>query len=182
MRSIALDKYIYYYEDIFFNIDSFLHTIKSNDFNWEEWSSSNSSNRYGDIIGGANPLPAPVYNELKSVVMQCLYDYCLRTNQEIGFVPEFYTIQKYDVGAYMGPHVDSTDMTEQKSPTISIVVYLNDDYQGGEIEFPNQGITLKPKAGSMVIFPSYDPYLHDPKPVISGDKYMSPVFCFKEPF
>jgi hypothetical protein len=32
---------------------------------------------------------------------------------------------------------------------------LNDDYEGGELEFPDQNKSLKPEAGDMVVFPGY---------------------------
>jgi len=32
---------------------------------------------------------------------------------------------------------------------------LNDDYEGGELVFPEQSRSIKPKAGDMVVFPGY---------------------------
>lgn len=182
MDKVVLEKEIYYYKNVFNNSSLFMKNIHESNLNWRDWYSSDGSIIYGKVAGGINVLPEEILTTLKSAVFNSLYDYCLNNNKDLGFVPEFYTIQKYNVGAYMGPHVDSTDKTISKFPTISMVVYLNDDYEGGEIEFPKQDISLKPEAGSIIIFPSYDPYTHDPKPVISGDKYMSPVFCFKEAF
>lgn len=37
---------------------------------------------------------------------------------------------------------------------LTITMYLNEDYEGGEIEFPNQKFKYKAKSGSAVIFPS----------------------------
>lgn len=34
-------------------------------------------------------------------------------------------------------------------------IFLNDDYEGGELTFPELKIELKPKAGSLVLFPGY---------------------------
>lgn len=34
-----------------------------------------------------------------------------------------------------------------------IIAYINDNYEGGEILFPNYGIMLKPKAGSVLVVP-----------------------------
>ena len=176
-----LEDNIYYYKNIYDNPILFLEHVKNNVV-WRDWVSSDGFSIYGKVSGGHIPLSSEILQVLKNSVNKCLYDYCLKTGSDFGWVPEFYTIQKYNVDAYMGPHVDSTDRTIKNMPTISIVIYLNDDYDGGEICFPNQKISIKPEAGSMIIFPSYEPYIHDPKPVTSGDKYMSPVFCFKEPF
>ena len=38
------------------------------------------------------------------------------------------------------------------------LIYINDDYEGGELFFPTQNLTYKPELGSLVIFPSN--YLH----------------------
>lgn len=58
----------------------------------------------------------------------------------------------------------------------SMVVYLNDDYAGGEIEFVLFGEKTKPPKCSVVVFPSNHPYLHTVHPVISGVRYALNVF------
>jgi predicted 2-oxoglutarate/Fe(II)-dependent dioxygenase YbiX len=50
-------------------------------------------------------------------------------------------------------------------------VYLNDDYEGGEVEFVNFGIKIKPQPGMLLLFPSTYPYAHIAHPVTSGVKY-----------
>jgi hypothetical protein len=69
---------------------------------------------------------------------------------------------------------------------ITCTMYLNDDYDGGEIDFiiKNDRITYKPKAGDVLVFPSGHPdvlsdegmYLHGVKRVKKKDKYL--VRCF----
>jgi hypothetical protein len=39
---------------------------------------------------------------------------------------------------------------------------------------------IKPEAGSIIVFPSADPYLHESKEITSGIKYMSPGFWTKQ--
>lgn len=55
--------------------------------------------------------------------------------------------------------------------TVSVVAYLNDDYQGGEIYFPRFDLTIKPKIGDIVVFPSTYIYEHASNDMISGKKY-----------
>jgi predicted 2-oxoglutarate/Fe(II)-dependent dioxygenase YbiX len=57
-----------------------------------------------------------------------------------------------------------------------VLIYLNDDYEGGEIEFVNFDIKIKPKAGTLIMFPSNYPYSHIAHPVISGTKYAVSTF------
>lgn len=55
--------------------------------------------------------------------------------------------------------------------TTSAVVYVNDDYEGGEIFFPRFNLKLKPQAGDIVVFPSTYVYEHSSEDIISGTKY-----------
>ena len=93
-------------------------------------------------------------------------------NLEINQIP----IKKWNQGQSMGPHLDGQD--GNKDLAFSLVTYINDDYEGGEIHFPNQNITLKPAAGSLIMFPSQEPYIHEVKPIISGTRYMSPAHVY----
>jgi hypothetical protein len=80
--------------------------------------------------------------------------------------PSPLSISKYASNKSMGPHVDSYD-TPGVFPMMSGVIYLNES-DGGELNFPQQNITIKPKAGSIVIFPSVAPFFHESLPVQSG--------------
>ena len=54
--------------------------------------------------------------------------------------------------------------------------YLNDDYEGGELYFPDQGIQFKPKAGSAYFFPGDMNYIHGVTEITSGIRYVCPFF------
>jgi hypothetical protein len=77
-------------------------------------------------------------------------------------------ILKYGQGQKFTNHID--DCTEFHR-RISTVYYLNDNYTGGEINFPRFGITFKPKANQMIVFPSTFVYNHSVSPVIEGERY-----------
>ena len=51
-------------------------------------------------------------------------------------------------------------------------IYLNDVEEGGETEFLNQSIRVKPKTGRIVIWPASFPYVHRGNPPLSGKKYI----------
>lgn len=53
-------------------------------------------------------------------------------------------------GQGMGPHRDDIEL-EDKVNMYGVVVYLNDDYYGGEIYYPEYGVAHKPRARSMVV-------------------------------
>lgn len=54
--------------------------------------------------------------------------------------------------------------------------YLNDDYEGGELYFPNQNIQFKPKAGAAYFFPGDMNYIHGVTKIESGIRYTVPFF------
>lgn len=79
-----------------------------------------------------------------------------------------YGILKYGMGQKFTNHIDDHKDYHRR---ISTVYYLNDNYTGGEIKFPRFGITFKPKANQMIIFPSTYVYNHSVSPVIEGERY-----------
>tara|TARA_Y100001973_G_scaffold71144_1_gene103730 strand:- start:131 stop:772 length:642 start_codon:yes stop_codon:yes gene_type:complete len=54
---------------------------------------------------------------------------------------------------------------------VSFLFYLNDQYGGGELEFTDLGLTIKPKKGMMIAFPSYKEFAHRVHPVTWGHRY-----------
>jgi prolyl 4-hydroxylase len=50
--------------------------------------------------------------------------------------------------------------------------YLNDVQEGGETRFPQLGISVRPQAGRLLIFPPYWMYQHEGVPPKSGDKFI----------
>lgn len=59
---------------------------------------------------------------------------------------------------------------------IAGLFYINDDYEGGELYFPNQEIQFKPKKGAAYFFPGDMNYIHGVTPIISGIRYTVPFF------
>lgn len=59
---------------------------------------------------------------------------------------------------------------------IAGLFYINDDYEGGELYFPNQGIQFKPKAGAAYFFPGDMNYIHGVTEIKSGIRYVCPFF------
>jgi len=79
-------------------------------------------------------------------------------------------LYKYFENASMGPHVDFND--ENNYLAYTIVVYLNDDYEGGELYFNDFDIKVKPQAGSIMMYPSFAPYRHESLKIKSGRKML----------
>lgn len=81
---------------------------------------------------------------------------------------EEFNILKYGVGQKFTNHIDDHPNYHRR---ISLVYYINDDYLGGEINFPRFGVRHKPKANELLIFPSGYTYNHSIDPVTSGTRY-----------
>ena len=64
-------------------------------------------------------------------------------------------------------HADVTDIESAKR-FLSIICYLNDDFDGGETSFPHFNLQVKPKKGSILLFPCTWSYLHKGNPATNG--------------
>ncbi len=89
------------------------------------------------------------------------------------------SILRYSPSQRYKRHIDNILLSsrvqevEQGIPTrdVSIVGYLNDDFEGGETFFDRQSIKIKPKKGSAIVFPAYYTHPHQSIMVRSGRKY-----------
>lgn len=77
-------------------------------------------------------------------------------------------LMQYIKGDYFKVHKDDLPDVVR---TVSVVVYLNDTYEGGEIEFPDFGVSFKPAVWDVLVFPSSFAYRHGVHPVSEGVRY-----------
>lgn len=84
------------------------------------------------------------------------------------WITKNYTIKKYDTGKAISTHCDN-ERPDEIPYDWTVLIYLNDDYVGGELEFNDLGYTIRPKAGSILFFPSTE--IHTAWPVQQGYKY-----------
>jgi len=90
-------------------------------------------------------------------------------------------ILSYEVGGHYLPHVDGGSLwispkkesiwRKSVNRDLSIVLFLNDDFEGGEFVFPELKIRIKPEPGMMICFPSTHHYIHGVEPVTKGNRY-----------
>lgn len=78
-------------------------------------------------------------------------------------------VHKYPPGASGPPHADVFPL--------ATLLYLNDDYDGGELYFPNQNFEIKPESGSLLVFNGGGENLHGVKQT-HGDSYSSSRYVF----
>ena len=109
------------------------------------------------------------YNEIFDRLKKCIDDYCRYWGISVNFYEVFNFVKYEGEGKHFRIHAD--DGPAYKC-AVSAVIYLNDDYQGGEINFPRlDNVTVTPGYGDIAIFPSNYIYEHASLPIISGTKY-----------
>lgn len=84
---------------------------------------------------------------------------------------------KYERSGYLPAHQDHGISTR----TLSVLIYLNDDYEGGNLIFRHSNISFKPEAGSILFFPSNFLYVHEVETITNGIKYSLPNWYHNVP-
>lgn len=59
---------------------------------------------------------------------------------------------------------------------VSCILYLGQEFTGGQIRFANQNKTIVPRTGLLIAFPSDKHYAHEVFPVQSGFRYTVAIF------
>ena len=128
----------------------------------------------------ANPevLVVPLEKETTDLLRIYSDKSCVLHKQENGFTRSLYTTESFlslwKEGAHAGEHIDAHQGYEFLE--FSTVVYLNDDFEGGQIHFPKQTFVYTPKAGDAVMFPSTLEYSHGVFPLEKGRRYTIPMW------
>jgi predicted 2-oxoglutarate/Fe(II)-dependent dioxygenase YbiX len=98
-------------------------------------------------------------------------------NDPYYFIEQF-NLLKYQTGQEYKAHFDGGTQTRR---SISPILYLNDEYTGGELEFVFHDIKIKPSPGMLVIFPANYAYSHIAHPVKTGTKYAIVTWLHDQP-
>lgn len=85
------------------------------------------------------------------------------------------SVLKYSIGGRYDPHADSEHWDKKNLTWVrsverdfSLLMYLNDGYEGGALQFTNFNWRIQPKRGMLIAFPSDHRYRHGAEPLISG--------------
>lgn len=82
----------------------------------------------------------------------------------------------YPNGSYNAPHADNSMMVDGKIVRVkpwtkTTVVFLNDNFIGGELVYPKQDKTIKPVPGTAVTASADFDYIHHVNKVTEGERF-----------
>jgi hypothetical protein len=109
-----------------------------------------------------------ISNMFYTLILSTTNSYSYRLGIQESFYHENYQLLKYKKNQEYKAHYDGGTNLGR---CLSVLCYLNDDYEGGELEFVNFKVKIKPEPGMLIIFPSNFAYKHISHPVKEGTKY-----------
>lgn len=185
MKIVKQNSDIWEYVDIEFDSVLFLKKLKDN-----EWLSYTNNGGGSTIIGesiGIDP-QHEWYNKILNVFVECLSDYLSQHSINLSLegldvmpMPDrkwleqkYLGIRRYDSGSIMFAHEDGGVPI---APRYTALFYFNEDYDGGEISFPDKNLSIKPNKNSVIIFPSKT--VHQVDMLKSGSRYLTSCYLYE---
>jgi len=118
-------------------------------------------------------LPSDIFSQMKQGIIEAVasvHDLDPKVICQIG-----YHTQKWEPGAYARKHSDNTDEHGKSGAftrsRYAAFLYLNDNFEGGFLQFPDQDISIKPKVGMLAAFDGGFNYMHEVKVITKGVRY-----------
>ena len=89
---------------------------------------------------------------------------------------EHLSIARWPVGYELQPHADAENPPGSPKHDFpwrdfALVTFLNDDFEGGTLFFPDHNLKIEPKPGYSIYFPGTLEYLHGVTKITSGVRY-----------
>lgn len=176
MNSIKLSDEVWYFEDAMDESDELLESIN-------EW----TPNRNQDYASNANIRTKDYLDITDNAIFKCLdvwYKNHLSLDPSQYKVAQRTYLTKRGPGEGYGPHTDFASMPDgtYEQVTATILAYLcnEEEFEGGEIFFPDYDVTLKPKKGSILIFGNQ--VRHGVNYVVSGERALASTFLIKNKY
>ena len=118
-------------------------------------------------------LPATIFSDMKKQIINAVasvHDIDPNIVSQIG-----YHTQKWEPGAYARIHSDNTDEKGNSGAftrsRYAAFLYLNDDFEGGLLQFPSHNISIKPEVGMLAAFDGGFNNMHEVTIITSGVRY-----------
>jgi len=118
-------------------------------------------------------LPSDIFTQIKKGIIDAVasvHDLDPKIISQIG-----YHTQKWEPGAYARKHSDNTDEHGHSGAftrsRYAAFLYLNDNFEGGMLQFPDQDISIQPKVGMLAAFDGGFNNMHEVTLIESGVRY-----------
>lgn len=110
-----------------------------------------------------------LHEEIYQKLKYCIDDYAKYWGINVVYYEAFNFVKYEGAGTHFNIHADHGPAY---NCTVSAVIYINDDYFGGDLKFPRlDNLIYKPSVGDIAVFPSNYIYEHASLPMESGTKY-----------
>lgn len=199
MDHISLTEDIWHYKNVNPNINALLKRIQGQN-NWFEYTNGlnpDGTECHSGIKGSAVIVWPDTnnYPDVMDIFKNVFKDYVeknkerlslniaspVENNIDVNQVPERIWIdqknilvRKYTEGSFMLPHNDGGVGLE---PALTALLWFNEDFDGGELEFPDLNLIIKPEAASVLVFPSV--LQHGVKTLISGERFVTSAYIYE---
>ena len=178
-----LDTYICQYQmaDTTCCPEAILNANRSN--RWNQSATTGGTDLYqrdSDQLHFMAESPSVEHEPMLAFAQECLDHYC-KERKQAGDVPRFgmgegYSVLRYKPGeAYHAVHSDAGPGGPTANRHLTFTMFLNTVTDGGELEFPEQGLKIQPVEGRAAIFPASWMYAHRSIPAVV-DRYVFNVF------
>lgn len=102
------------------------------------------------------------------------YIYHINDNKDI-YYTDCFQLVRWPIGSSQSPHADAEyeDQSDHPSPwrDYGSIIYLNDNYIGGNTYFVNKLTAIKPKSRTLAVFPGTLEYTHGVSKVTDNVRY-----------
>lgn len=120
-----------------------------------------------------NDLPGTIFSDIKKGIINAVasvHDIDPSIVSQIG-----YHTQKWEPGAYARKHSDNTDEHGNSGAftrsRYAAFLYLNEDFDGGLLQFPDKNISISPKVGMLAAFDGGFNNMHEVTMITKGTRY-----------
>jgi hypothetical protein len=172
MKKVELHKEIFLVEDFLTNEDcqNYINTGLEKGFEEAKVNIDGEQTTFKGIRNNErilffdNELATSLFNKVKTFLPK------YEEGFELIGLNEMFRIYKYSIGERFKMHRDgSFKRSEKEQSRYSLIIYLNDDFEGGETEFKDL-FKVEPKIGTALCF--RHPHKHEGKLIKEGNKYV----------
>tara|TARA_B100000131_G_scaffold1213_1_gene1275 strand:+ start:264 stop:839 length:576 start_codon:yes stop_codon:yes gene_type:complete len=143
----------------------------------QNWSLQDHDSNWNSRIVVLDKIDDSIVRKLVEAVHYKISILCAKSYNVDYVYPEFSNLVYWAPGMSLGVHADNMWINDPKKShyashrDFSMVIYLNDNYEGGKTFFNDNGYKVQPKTGKLIYFTSGKEDAHGVTKVISGHRY-----------